>query len=387
MNNRSRAPLATLSFGNLVIGTGTLIIAGLLNEMAADLQTSITAIGQLITGYALAVCFGAPILAGLTSRMERHTLLIAALVIFAAGHLLAAVAPGYGTLMVLRVATGFGAAIFTPQAAATAGLLVPPEQRGRAIATVFLGFSVATVLGVPLGTYLGGHFGWRAALAMVGGLSVLCAVMLYIQLPKQLTVEPINLAAWRDVSTNSTLLLVIATTVVQACAQFVLFAYISPAFKHFIAASPATISLLFMWFGVCGVIGNSVAGPMMDRVGTQRVVAISIGLMLAGFLVWPLAHGSLAIVVAACGLWGLGCFAINSAQQARLVGLATHLAPVSIALNSSGIYLGQAFGAMVGGLVIAREGMDALSWVGAVIFVLALGTSYAAQGRVQLARQ
>ena len=199
MNNRSRAPLATLSFGNLVIGTGTLIIAGLLNEMAADLQTSITAIGQLITGYALAVCFGAPILAGLTSRMERHTLLIAALVIFAAGHLLAAVAPGYGTLMVLRVATGFGAAIFTPQAAATAGMLVPPEQRGRAIATVFLGFSVATVLGVPLGTYLGGHFGWRAALAMVGGLSVLCAVMLYIQLPKQLTVEPINLAAWRDV--------------------------------------------------------------------------------------------------------------------------------------------------------------------------------------------
>jgi predicted MFS family arabinose efflux permease len=117
------------------------------------------------------------------------------------------------------------------------------------------------------------------------------------------------------------------------------------------------------------------------------VVAISIGLMLAGFLVWPLAHGSLVIMVAACGLWGLGCFAINSAQQARLVGLATHLAPVSIALNSSGIYLGQAFGAMVGGLVIARQGMDALSWVGAVIFVLALGTSYAAQGRVQLARQ
>jgi predicted MFS family arabinose efflux permease len=383
MNNASRTPLAILSFGNFVIGTGTLIIAGLLNEMAADLQTSIVAVGQLLTGYALAVCFGAPILAGLTSRIDRRMLLVGALTIFAAGHLLAAAAPNYAILMVLRIATGFGAAIFTPQAAATAGLLVPAEQRGRAIATVFLGFSIATVFGIPIGAYLGSAFGWRLALAVVGGLSVICALLLYAQLPKQLKVQPIDAAAWKSVWTNAPLLLVVAVTIVQASAQFVLFTYIAPALKDSVAAGPSTLSLTLMWFGICGVVGNIIGGSLIDRIGTPHVVAISIGLMLAGFLLWPFGHGSLPLIATACALWGLGCFAINSAQQARLVGLATQLAPVSMALNSSAIYLGQAFGAMAGGLIIAHQGVGALSWVGAIIFVLALGVSFAAQRMTQ----
>jgi predicted MFS family arabinose efflux permease len=299
--------------------------------------------------------------------------------LFAAGHLLAAAAPNHATLMVIRIATGFGAAIFTPQAAATAGLLVPVEQRGRAIATVFLGFSIATVLGMPLGAYLGSALGWRWALAMVGALSIICALLLRTQLPAKLAVQPIDAAAWKSVGRNIVLLLVVATTVVQASAQFVLFAYIAPTLKEFIAAGPSTISLIFMWFGICGVVGNTIAGPLIDRIGTSRVVALCIALMLTGFLIWPLTRASLPVTIVACGLWGLGCFAINSAQQTRLVGLATHLAPVSIALNSSGIYLGQAFGAMAGGLIIAHRGTSALSWVGAILFGLALAISFAAQ--------
>jgi predicted MFS family arabinose efflux permease len=383
MSNHPRASLWVLSFGNFVIGTGTLIIAGLLNEMAAELNTSIAMVGQLLTGFALAVCFGAPLLAGLTSRFERRKLLVGALILFAAGHLLAALAPNYATLMVLRIATGFGAAIFTPQAAATAGLLAPVEQRGRAIATVFLGFSVATVLGMPLGAYMGSTFGWRPALAMVGGLAIICALLLRTQLPSQLAVQPIDAAAWKSVGRNIGLLLVVGTTVVQASAQFVLFTYIAPVLKEFIAASPSTISLTFMWFGICGVLGNSIAGPLIDRIGTAQVVALSIALMLGGFLIWPLIRGSLPLTIVACGLWGLGCFAVNSAQQTRLLELAIRLAPVSIALNSSGIYLGQAFGAMTGGLIISQQGSNALSWVGAILFVLALAISFAAQNKAR----
>lgn len=376
-----RAALYVLSFGNLVVGTGTLIIAGIINEMAADLATSAAAIGQLMTGYGLAVCFGAPVLAGLTSRVDRRTLLAGALLLFAAGHLLAAAAPSYALVLALRILTGFGAAIFTPQAAATAGLLVPPEQRGRAIALVFLGFSVATVLGVPLGTYLGAHFGWRVAVAVVGILALACAALLRLAVPHGLQATPIGAAEWRRVLSDAPLLMTVAVTVVQGSAQFVIFVYIAKLFRDFLAATPTTISLLLMWFGICGVVGNVIAGVVMDRIGPPRTVVISIAFMLAAFLAWPLTRGSLPVMALACALWGLGCFAVNSAQQARLVELAPRLASVSIALNSSGIYLGQAFGAAVGGAILAQGDAGLLSWIGAAIFALAIALSLAAQAK------
>jgi predicted MFS family arabinose efflux permease len=385
MNPQSAPPnrpaLYVLSFGNLVIGTGTLIIAGIINEMAADLATSAAAIGQLITGYGLAVCFGAPLLASLTSGFDRRPLLAGALLLFAAGHLLAALAPGYGSVMALRVITGFGAAIFTPQAAAAAGLLVPPEQRGRAIALVFLGFSIATVLGMPLGAYLGAHFGWRAAMAVIGILALACAALLRFVLPAGLHVKPIGAAEWRNVAQDAQLLLTVAVTVVQGAAQFVVFTYIAKLFHDLVDATPAMVSLLLMCFGVFGIIGNIIAGVLMDRVGAARVALASIAVMLAAFLIWPLTQGSLPVMVLACALWGLGCFAINSAQQARLVELAPPLAPVSIALNSSGIYLGQAFGAAAGGVALAQGRAGLLSWIGAAIFALAIALGLAAQAR------
>jgi len=376
-----RAALYVLSFGNLVVGTGTLIIAGIIGEMATDLATSAAAIGQLMTGYGLAVCFGAPLLASLTSGVDRRPLLAGALLLFAAGHLLTALAPGYGSVLVLRVITGFGAAIFTPQAAAAAGLLVPPEQRGRAIALVFLGFSIATVLGMPLGAYLGAHFGWRAAMAVIGILALACAALLHLVLPAGLRVNPIGAAELRSVTHDARLLLTVAVTVVQAAAQFVVFTYIAKLFHDLVGATPAMVSLLLMCFGVFGIIGNVVAGMVMDRAGAKRVALAAIGVMLAAFLVWPLTRGSLPVMALACALWGLGCFAVNSAQQARLVELAPHLAPVSIALNSSGIYLGQAFGAAAGGIALAQGQAGLLSWIGAAIFALAIALALAARAR------
>jgi MFS transporter, DHA1 family, inner membrane transport protein len=136
-----------------------------------------------------------------------------------------------------------------------------------------------------------------------------------------------------------------------------------------------------MCFGVFGIIGNIIAGVLMDRVGAARVALASIAVMLAAFLIWPLTQGSLPVMVLACALWGLGCFAINSAQQARLVELAPPLAPVSIALNSSGIYLGQAFGAAAGGVALAQGRAGLLSWIGAAIFALAIALGLAAQAR------
>ena len=378
MQNSPRGPLFTLSFGNFVIGTGTMITAGLLNLIAADLNVSVAAVGQLLAGYGLAVCFGAPLIAAVTSHIERRTLLVAALVLFTAGHVLAAMAPNYLVLLVLRVLTGFGAAIFTPQAAATAGLLVPPDQRGRAIALVFLGFSLSSVLGNPISIYLGAALDWRASFAVVGVVAALCAALLYVQVPQRFYVQRVDAAAWREVWRNNAVLLVLVTTVLQGAAQFVLLAYLAAVFKEYLGASPGLIGLLFAWIGVCGVIGNIAAGNIVDRVGTSRIVTGTIGVMLVGFLLWPLTRGSLPITVLALGLWGLGAFAIQGAQQARLVALAPHLASASVALNSSSFYLGQATGAALGGVILTSIGMGWLSWAGAVMLVLTYLTSSAA---------
>jgi predicted MFS family arabinose efflux permease len=159
------------------------------------------------------------------------------------------------------------------------------------------------------------------------------------------------------------------------------FTYIAKLFHDLVGATPAMVSLLLMCFGVFAIIGNLLAGFFLDRVGPARVALAAIAIMLVAFLIWPLTEGSLPVMVLACALWGLGCFAVNSAQQARLVELAPRLAPLSIALNSSGIYLGQAFGAALGGLLLAQDTARLLSWIGAAIFVLAIALSLAAQAK------
>ncbi|HEX7043409.1 MAG TPA: MFS transporter [Burkholderiales bacterium] len=381
-----RAPLYTLAFGNFVIGTGTMITAGLLNLIAADLGVSLAAVGQLLTAYAIATCVGAPILAGVTSRISRRALLVGALVLFALGHVGAAFAPSYAVLLLLRLLTGSGAAIYTPQAAATAGLLVEAAQRGRAVALVFLGFSLSSVVGNPLSIYLGAALGWRAAFIVVGLVAALCAALLYVQVPKGLYVPRIDAAAWRAVFGNRALLLVLAATVLQAAAQFVLLTYLAAVFKSYLGASSALIGALFAWVGVAGVIGNLIAGALIDRLGAARVVAATIATILAAFLLWPLTRDSLPVTLLALTLWGLGAFAIQGAQQVRLIAMAPPLASASVALNSSSFYLGQAAGAGLGGLVLVHFDLGALSWIGAGLLLLTWAVSAAAQVQTERLR-
>lgn len=378
---RSNRRLLPLACGNFLIGTGTFIVAGLLNEIAADLNTSIAAVGQILSGYSLALAFGAPLLAWLTTRIERHALIAASLLCYGLLHIAAAFMPDYVSLMAVRVVTGFAAAVVTPQSVATAGLLVPPEARGRAITFVFLGFSLSTVVGVPLGTALGAILGWRIALQLVGIAALGGALWVWLALPRGLLVPPMDGRAWRSLRVNRAILWVVATTVLFSAGQFVLYTYLAPVFKASLAADARTIGLLFGWFGACGVAGNLIAVRLIDRAGSTRVVGVCIGLMMATFALWPLTQGSLAFSVFAIMLWGLGCFALNAAQQTRLVALSPQVASASVALNSSGIYLGQAIGGAIGGILISsgggaliagvsdNAGLAWLSWAGLVILL------------------
>lgn len=367
--------LWSLTLGNLAIGTGAMIVPGMLNELSAALAAPPAAIGMLISGFALTVCVTGPLLASWTTSIERRKLLTAALALYSVMHVVAALAPGYNTLLAARMATAIGAAVFTSQAAATVGLMVPPSSRGRAVGLVFLGWSVASVVGTPLGAYLSARIGWRPTMGLVSILSALCAAGVWMQIPGRLYVPPMDRAAWRALLANIPLLLVVSVTALQSFGLFSAFSYMALVLKESLDASPTLISTVFFCFGVSAVIGNLIGARVMDTFSPLRVGVAGMTCMAAAMILWKLTLGSLPLTIAMIMLWGLGGFAVNSSQQVRLITMAPELAPASVSLNSSAIYLGQGLGAFVGGLIVSSQGTGNLALYGAVPMVLGIAVS------------
>ena len=373
-NQRLPAVLWPLMFGNVVIGMGVMVIAGLLQEIRSDLGVSISTAGQLISSSALLVSLGAPSLAMLVTRWDRRKLLVGSLIWYAALHALAAMAPGFDGLLVTRMLAMASAAVFTPQAAACIGLLVPEHQRGRGITFVFLGWSVASVLGTPLGAWIGGTFGWRWTMGLMAALSLLGALWLHLRMPCGVVPPPLSARAWRQTLMSSTLMLTLSITVVSAAGQFVFFSYMAPYVAHRFGLGAAALSSLLLVYGLCGFVGNAAVSRWIDRIGPARAMAWALGSIALGMGLVSQTHSFGAMVVAIVP-WGLGVFASNSSQQARLVALAPVLAPASIALNTSAMYAGQAIGAGSGGWLIERLGLASLPAAGCAGLVLALGLS------------
>ena len=368
------ATLWALLAGNFVIGTGVMVVPGTLNELSQSLQVSAATAGQLITAGAIVMCVGAPLLAALVAGWDRRRLLAFTMLWYAAGHLLATWMPNFGSLLLVRMLTVVAPAVFTAQAAACAGLLVPAEQRGRAVTFVFLGWSMASVLGLPIGALVGGHFGWRAAFGVIAGLSVVSAAWIWRQLPTGIRPAALSRAAWGRVFRSPLLMGVVCVTALQGAGQFVLFSYFAPIVRESLGADATQMGLLWGWFGLCGLLGNMAVSRWIDRLGAPRMVLVTTLLIALSLLLWPLAisFATLGLILVPCGL---GCFATNSAQQARLVSLSPALAPGSLALNSSGIYVGQAVGAAAGGWLLAHDAAAWMNWVGLITVLLAMALS------------
>jgi predicted MFS family arabinose efflux permease len=363
-----------LLFGNFVIGSGVMVVAGTLNEISTSLHVSVPTAGQLISAGALLMCLGAPLFAAVVAGWDRRRLLALSMLWYAVLHIACMAAPTFAVLLPLRVLAMISPAIFTPQAAACVGLLVPPEQRGRAITFVFLGWSVASVLGLPLGAFVGGMFGWQSAFAVVGVLSLASAAWVWRTMPDGVKPPALSAAAWQETLRSRALMLCVGVTVLFAAGQFVLFSYLAPYYKYKIGLTPGELSLALMWFGAFGFLGNVLMSRHIDRIGASRAVMAGIASMAVSLFIWPLGT-SLALAAVVVIPWALGCFSSNSAQQARLVGIAPGLAAGSIALNTSAMYAGQAIGAASGGWLIAQGGMDVLNWAGFVLLVLAMAAS------------
>ncbi len=266
------------------------------------------------------------------------------------------------------------AAVFSPQAAAAMGVMAAPAERARAVAFIFLGWSLASVLGLPLAAWISAAFGWRSSFELIAVLSLASAAWVWFAMPGGVRPAALSLRTWQRLLVDPLLMPMVLVTALLSTGQFTLFSYLAPYYRDRLAATPFEITLLFASFGLFGLVGNLIVARYIDRIGPGRAVFVAGLGMLLTMLAWPLGVGVFAMAVVTVP-WALGCFASNSAQQARLGNAAPALAPAVMALNTSAMYLGQAGGAAGGGWLVAHGGYHALHWLGAAWMAAGLALS------------
>src|SRR5581483_4410923 len=302
----------------------------------------------LITFGAVVLCICSPLTAWLTSRLDRRRLLVATLLVLALGNLASAFAPDYASLLALRLVMLAIGALFTPQAAGTAALISPVEKRGSTIAYVFLGWSLAAAIGLPLITFLTSRYGWRAAYGGISVIGMLSYALLLWRLPRGLVGALVDLKTWADVGRNRVIVVLLGITTLLMSGQFAVFTYMGPVLSRLTQLGPDAVGLVFAIYGVCGFLGTIAVRNIVDSWGPLMAVSAAI--------------------------WGLGFASSNSMQQVRLVAAAPRLASASVALNTSFLYVGQAIGSGIGGALYAHELLYGIGYAGAAFVALALLT-------------
>jgi predicted MFS family arabinose efflux permease len=360
--------------GNVVTGCSVLAPAGMLGDLSSGLNVSIRTAGLLVTFGAITLCIGSPVTAWLTSRIERRTLLTATLAVLALANFASAFAPDYTSLLVIRLVMLAVGALYTPQAAGTAGLIVPEQKRGSTIAYIFLGWSLAAAVGLPLITFIASRYGWRAVYVSIGLMGLVSFLLLAWRLPRGLMGAPVDLKTWAAIGRNRMIALLLLITTLQMSGQFVVFTFMGPLLARLTGAGPDAIGLVFAVYGICGVIGTATATRIVDSWGAWKTSLLFTTLLLAGVTGWALSAGIYPLMAVSVAIWGLGFASTNSMQQVRLVGAAPSLASASVSLNTSVLYIGQAVGSAIGGFLYARELFYAAGYVAAAFVALALVT-------------
>ena len=255
-------------FGNLITGCSVLAPAGMLIELSSDLGITVHTAGLLITFGAVILCVASPLTAWLTSWIERRTLLTATLAVLALGNLASAFAPDYTSLLIIRVIMlGIGA-LYTPQAAGTAALIVSPEKRGGTIAYVFLGWSLAAAVGLPLVTFITNDYGWRQAYGAIGIIGLVSFLLLAWRLPAGLLGARVDLKTWIELARNRAIVVLLVITTLLMSGQFAVFTYMGPLLIKLTHVGPGdAVGLVFAIYGLCGFIGIAIASRIVDSWG------------------------------------------------------------------------------------------------------------------------
>ena len=367
--------LLALTAGAFGIGTTEFVIMGLLMQVSADLHVSIATAGLLISGYALGVAVGAPVLTIATRSLPRKTVLLALMAVFTLGNIACAVAPSYESLMAARVLTSLAHGTFFGVGSVVATGLVPADKRASAIAIMFTGLTAATLLGVPAGAWLGLHHGWRATFWAVAVVGVAAFVVLAIFVPRdgQQKTAPVALRDELAVLARPQVLLGLAITVFGFAGVFALFTYIQPLLTRVAGLPEAAVSPALLLMGGGLAVGNILGGKLADRALMPALLG-SLAALILVLLAMPLAmHSALGAMVFVAVL-GVVCFATVAPMQMRVLDKAAGAGQnLASSLNIAAFNLGNALGAWAGGLAISRgPGLTSLGWVAALLTVAGL---------------
>ncbi|WP_454915024.1 MFS transporter [Xanthobacter sediminis] len=375
--------LYALAAGAFGIGVTEFVIMGLLLEVSADLGVSISAAGLLISGYALGVVVGAPLLTALTARWPRKQVLLGLMAVFTLGNLACALAPDYGWLMAARVLTSFAHATFFGVGSVVATDLVAPNKKASAIAIMFTGLTVANILGVPFGTWLGQLAGWRSTFMAVTVVGLAALAIIALLVPKDHgTPSTTRLADDLKVLRRPALLLGLATTVLSWVGVFAAFTYIAPMLTRITGFSDAAVSPILLVFGGGLVVGNLLGGRLADRWLVPTVYGSLVMLSLVLMAMTPALDGKVTAVVAV-GLLGAVGFATVAPLQMWVLQKAKGAGQsLASSFNIAAFNLGNAIGAALGGFVIdAGPGLWAVPLVAGLVPLGALVTAFLSERR------
>jgi DHA1 family inner membrane transport protein len=357
--------------GNFVTGLSVLAPAGMLPQLSAGLGVTIRDVGLLVTYGAVVLCVSSPLVSWLTTRVGRRLLLSGTLAVIAVGHALSAAVDSYAAILALRLAMLSLVAIYTPQAASTMALIATEKDRPSALAFVFLGWSLAIAIGLPLITMSAAQFGWRETYLLIGAAAAVSAALNALSLPRGLQGHPLSLQSFVDIARNRTLLLILLITLFQMSGQFSITVYMAALAQTVADGGPTAGGLLFSLLGAAGLIGNLAATRIVQFAGVNRTLGFFILVMVTGALIYALGTGILAMMAAGVFLLGLGITAGNSMQQARLVTAAPLLASATVALNTSVLYFGQAIGSGTAGILYQHGFYRTMGFVGVMFFAAA----------------
>ncbi|WNN49301.1 MFS transporter [Siccibacter colletis] len=369
--------LLALTISAFAIGTTEFVIVGLVPTIAEQMGISLPSAGLLVSIYALGVAIGAPVLTALTAKLPRKQLLILLMALFTAGNLLAWLAPGYNTLVAARLLTGLAHGVFFSIGSTIATGLVAREKAASAIAIMFGGLTVALVTGVPLGTFIGQHFGWRETFLAVAGLGVIALIASMLLIPKAIPMQPVaGLKAQLSVLTHPRLLMIYAITALGYGGVFTAFTFLAPMMQSLAGFSPSAVSFILLGYGVAVAIGNIWGGKLADKQGAIPALTLifaALAVMLVIFQFTVSIHYAALVTVLVMGIFAFGNV---PGLQVYVVQKAGEYTPgavdVASGLNIAAFNVGIALGSIVGGQTVEHYGLASTPWIGAVIVAVAL---------------
>jgi predicted MFS family arabinose efflux permease len=377
----SLLPIYCMSLGAFAIGTEGFMIAPLLPQIAEDLTLSLSSAAMLVTVFTLTLAISSPILTVMTAALNRRNLLIGAMAVFAAANFVAWRSTGFAGIMSARVLLAVSAGLYLPNANGLVGLIVPPEKHGWALAIVMGGMTIAIALGLPLGAVIGHAFGWRWTFFSVGILAATAAIGLFWGIAKG-TGEGVRMAGFREriqVAGQPNILKALSVTLFWAMGAFTAYPFIAPSLHATVGFEDNGVSAAVFLWGVSAAVGMILGGSLNDRLGSASVIGPTLGLLMIAFLTLAASAAllspdlALAPVMVAVVVWGASVWGFHPAQMAHLISAGgPAVAPVTLSLNTSVLYIGFGTGSALGASIIECHDVANVQFAAAALEAIAL---------------